>query len=181
MRATKGLWAAVGAGTSLAAAALLVLVSVSVVLAVHGWPQVSSADDSNPVALRAAPIASGASSAAAQAPSPVVLASRAARVTSHRGGRVGHRTVQRPGGVGAIPTGSTTAPAPSPAAGSVAPVTHTVGSTVTSVTDTAGGALDPVSPSIAHTVTSTGQQAGNAIDQVGKTVGGIVGGVTGGR
>ena len=37
MQAKQGLWAAVGAGTALAAAGLLVLVSVSVVLAVHGW------------------------------------------------------------------------------------------------------------------------------------------------
>lgn len=41
MRATKGLWAAVGAGTSLAAAGILALLCVSFVLAVHGWPQVA--------------------------------------------------------------------------------------------------------------------------------------------
>jgi hypothetical protein len=52
MRATKGIWAAVGAGTSLAAAALIALVSVSVVLAVHGWPQVSRSQNGS-VALRA--------------------------------------------------------------------------------------------------------------------------------
>jgi hypothetical protein len=34
MRATKGMWAAVGAGTALAAAGLLILVATSVVLAV---------------------------------------------------------------------------------------------------------------------------------------------------
>jgi hypothetical protein len=74
MRATRGLWAAVGAGTSLAAAGLLALVSVSVVLAVHGWPQVSGSDGAGSVALRAQVAGTDATrSAAAAAPAPVVL------------------------------------------------------------------------------------------------------------
>ena len=52
MQAKQGLWAAVGAGTALAAAGLLVLVSVSVVLAVHGWPQVSKASKNFHKAMR---------------------------------------------------------------------------------------------------------------------------------
>src|SRR4051794_25991985 len=111
MRTTKGLWAAVVAGTSLAAAALLALFTLSVVLAVHGWPQVSKAGDDAPVALRAQiAAADGAGSAAAQAPAPVFLATHAAarrtagdrRTGSHRGA-VGRPGTRRPGSGAATP------------------------------------------------------------------------------
>ena len=207
MRASKGLLAALGAGTSLAAAAVIALFSVSVLLAVHGWPQVSRADGSDSVALRAqiaATAAADGDSGAANAPAPVALPARppavrhrtAARRTLARRGPASRRPgATRPGTAAPAPgsSGSSGVPSPgssggsSPSGGSgpapsnvVAPVTHTVGSTVTNVTDTAGGALEPVSPAVADTVTTTGQQAGDAIDQVGQAVGGVVGGLTGG-
>src|SRR5216117_1766341 len=74
MQAKQGLWAAVGAGTALAAAGLLVLVSVSVVLAVHGWPQVGKADGPSSVALRAQVAAAARTDSDATAPAlPVAL------------------------------------------------------------------------------------------------------------
>src|SRR5689334_5099379 len=82
MRTRRGLWAAVGAGTALAAAGLAVLVVVSVVLAVHGWPQVSSADGSARVTLRAE-VAAERPGAAAAAPAPVVLPRRVRAITRH--------------------------------------------------------------------------------------------------
>jgi hypothetical protein len=198
MRATRGLWAAVGAGTSLAAAGLLALFSVSVVLAIRGWPQVSKADGAGSVALRAQVATPRANGAAAAAPSPVVLPARSASAPrSHGRGAAqhgGHTPARRPSGTSSAPAGSTTAPSspagPSAQGGSgtggsgstspIAQVPHTVSTTVTDVTDAAGGALQPVSPAVAQTVTATGQQAGDAIDQVGKTVDGVVGGLTGG-
>lgn len=201
MRATRGLWAAVGAGTSLAAAGLLALFSVSVVLAVRGWPQVSRADGSRSVALRAhvaTPDASG--SAAAAAPAPVVLPARSGATRTSRGSNstprrgathhgAGRPAPRRPGSIGSAPSGSkitpsssagTPAPSGSGSTNPIAQLPHTVSTTVTNVTDAAGAALQPVSPAVAQTVTTTGQQAGDAIDQVGKAVDGVVGGLTGG-
>src|SRR5258705_10725877 len=110
MRATKGLWAAVGAGTSLAAAAVLALFCVSLVLAVHGWPQVSKAPGDGAVALQAQVAVTSAASAASQAPEPVVLAARAAnpRSTSRRAAALRRRSARRPaprrpGGAGSPP------------------------------------------------------------------------------
>ena len=207
MRATKGLWAALGAGTSLAAAALLALATMGVVLAVGGWPSGRYVSHDGSVALQAQ------RAAATQRPM-TTAAKHAARARSHRAAPrpdrrqvAGHRpAAQRP--VSATPAPKAGTPAAAPLAGSapassgsgsggttitpvtkvtqtvtapVTKVTTTVGTTVTHVTDTAGTILDPVSPTVGQTVTQTGQQAGQTIDQVGQTVGGIVGGLTGGR
>ena len=199
MRATRGLWAAVGAGTSLAAAGLLALFSVSVILAVRGWPQVSRADGDSSVALRAKVATPGTSgSAAAAAPSPVVLPHRGTaakasqrrnagrrRGSAHHGSGMRRPATRRPGGSGSTPAGSTAVPSPSgsgTASGNpIAQVPHTVSTTITNVTDAAGATLRPVSPPVAQIVTATGQQAGGAIDEVGPAVDGIVGGLTGGN
>src|SRR6476619_4970683 len=95
MRATKGMWAAVGAGTALAAAGLLILVATSVVLAVHGWPQVSAAQGSPSVTLRERV---AAARAAAAAPEPVALPQRrvtVVRATTTRRSAAGRRVAQR--------------------------------------------------------------------------------------
>src|SRR5215212_737622 len=111
MRATNGIWAAVGAGTSLAAAALIALVSVSVVLAVHGWPQVGRSQNGS-VALRAqmaAAVATGSGAAAAPAPTVVVpVAARPRRAAARRGpagrGPAGRRPAARRPSGGSTPS-----------------------------------------------------------------------------
>jgi hypothetical protein len=196
MHATKGLWSALGAGTSLAAAGVLALFSVSVLLGVKGWPQVRAADGGQ-VAVRAqalTPTAAGANTATA----PAVLPAPAARRT-HRAGRPGTRTGRRNGqsDAGRGPAVQVSAPqgsSPPAASGSptsgpgsappstpipVAVVPHLPSTAVTTVTGAVGGAVAPISPQVAGTVTQTGEQAANAIDQVGSAVGGVVGGLTG--
>ena len=202
MRATKGLWAALGAGTSLAAAALIALATMGVVLAVGGWPNGRYVGYDGSVALRAQRAASKHSAAARPANAFAKLPARALRHRARHTAVVHQVAARSPvarrhAGSGPA-TAKAIAPAQAPAgssAPSVAPVTKvtqtvaapvskvttTVGTTVASVTDTAGAILDPVSPTVGHTVTQTGQQAGQTIDQVGQTVGGIVGGLTGGK
>jgi hypothetical protein len=199
MQATKGLWSALGAGTSLAAAGVLALFSVSVLLGVHGWPQVRAADGGR-VAVRAQALApAGAAPTTASAPAvlPVAAAPRTRRAAGNRT-RTGRRSGQanpglRPAVQVTAPQGSspspasdtptsapasapTSAPAPS---GAVSHLPSTAGDTVTTVTGAVGDVVAPISPQVAGTVTQTGEQAAGVIDQVGTTVGGVVGGLTG--
>jgi len=177
MQTRQGLLAAVGAGTALAAAGLLILVAMSVVLAVHGWPQVSRAQGSPSVTLRERV---GASRAAAAAPEPVALPQRptagATRTPPRRSAArrtVSHRTPAARRPASGRPTSTAAAPSPqastpsSSAAPTIAPANHTAGDTVTSVTNTA------------DTVTATGQQVGATVDKVTKTVDRVVGRITG--
>ncbi|MDX6655967.1 MAG: hypothetical protein QOH62_760 [Solirubrobacteraceae bacterium] len=199
MHATKGLWSALGAGTSLAAAGVLALFSVSVLLGVNGWPQVRAADGGR-VAVRAqalAPTAAEASTAAAPAVLPVPAAHRPRR-TAGTGTRTGRRKGQAnpgrrpavqvsgpqasgPSSASGTPTSAAgPAPTPKPTPAAAAPqLPSSAGDAVTTVTGAAGDAVAPISPQVAGTVTQTGQQAADAIDQVGNTVGGVVGGLTG--
>jgi hypothetical protein len=196
MRATKGLWAALGAGTSLAAAGVLALFSVSVVLAVRGWPQVRTAGPDS-VALRAeaasAPtgVAAGSATGAAQ-----VVVARARPTRRHaapgaRGGNGGSRKTGRasaPAGSQEQQPASTTAPVPFSAqpqssSGGAPPAQapQVAGNTIKDVTAGVGEAVRPISPPVADTITKTGDQAGGVVEQVGNTVGGLVGGLTGGN
>jgi hypothetical protein len=209
MRVTKGLWAALGAGTSLAAAALLALATMGVVLAVGGWPSGRYVSHDGSVALQAQR-AAATQRPATTAAKPAARARTHPAAPRHAGRQVAldHPTAHRP--VSATPAPKAGAPAAAPSTGSapassgpgsgattttttpvtkvtqtvtapVTKVTATVGTTVTKVTDTAGTILDPVSPTVGQTLTQTGQQAGQTIDEVGQTVGGIVGGLTGGK
>ena len=80
MRATKGLWAALGAGTSLAAAALLALATLGVVLAVGGWPSGRYVSHDGSVALQA----QRAAAHAAATQRPATAAATPARAASRR-------------------------------------------------------------------------------------------------
>jgi D-tyrosyl-tRNA(Tyr) deacylase len=77
MRVTKGLWAAMGAGVSLAAAALIALATMSVVLAVGGWPNGHYVAREGSVALQAQ--RSVAHSTAASTPAATSTATPPAR------------------------------------------------------------------------------------------------------
>jgi hypothetical protein len=207
VRATKGLWAAMGAGVALAAAALVALATMSVVLAVGGWPK-GHFVQRGAVSLQAQratahtvvhTLSAGSTSSAAtthprhsghRAPARHVVRHKATRrpVSSSLGTA---KTVAPSGsapsgssGGGSSSSGSASRPsgggAGSTVAAPVTKVTGTVGTTVTDVTNTAGQVLAPVSQPVAGTVTQVGQQAGQTVDQVGQTVGGVVGGLTGG-
>lgn len=198
-----------GAGVALAAAALIALATLSVVLAVGGWPKGHFVQREGSVALQAQRAAEDAAASAGATP-PALVATRKPRA-ARGASRPGHvRTVARhqsrrpatsgPGTKAIAPVTSSpsgaTAPSGSTAGGGssggstsgsgsglgtpVTNVTGTVGTTVTSVTDTAGQVLTPVSQPVADTVTTVGQQAGQTVDQIGQTVGGVVGGLTGG-
>jgi hypothetical protein len=197
MRATKGLWAALGAGVSLAAAGLIALAILGVVLAVGGWPNGHYVARDGSATLQAQRVAAPVAVAPVAAAPRARLTARPARHASvHR--VVARRTAQHhqavsgPGRAKVVtpaPTGdstpsggsagSTTVSVPAAPAVPVTTVTGTLGGTVTNVTDTAGQILDPVSQPVANTVTTVGQQAGQTIDQVGQTVDGVVGGLTG--
>jgi hypothetical protein len=197
MRATKGLWAAVGAGTSLAAAGILALFAVSVVLAVRGWPQVRSAGSGDAV-LRAEVASAPAGGAAAYSDPPmqiVVERERPARRQVASGRKPERRRSASPGRVPSPTSSSQRQPstqspvssgpsAATPSSGfapqaQVPQVTHVADDTVKNVTAGVGEAVRPISPPVADTVTKTGEQAGDVIEQVGNTVGGLVGGLTG--
>jgi hypothetical protein len=190
MRATRGLWAAVGAGTSLAAAGVLALFVLSVALAVHGWPQVGGSGDPRAVELRAAALRSAdevSGAAAAPGRSQVVLAARVtrtpravARRRAASGRRVPSRTPRRPGSAVSSPQSPASAASPAPAPGPVAQLPQAAGQVVQQATGAAGGVVRPVSPAAAGTVTQAGTQAGGAVDAPGKAVGGLVGGLAGG-
>lgn len=198
MRATKGLWAALGAGVSLAAAALIVLATMSVVLAVGGWPKGHTAPREGAVALQAVRVAHAAGPAVGQGAGATAPRARRApearrgvarqvasrRLTRRPSSSVRPATVSVPG-ASAPATSHSGASQPGAGGGTAAtaPVTKatgTVGTTVTNVTGTAGQVLDPVSRPVGDTVTAVGQQAGQAVDQVGQAVGGVLGGLTGG-
>jgi hypothetical protein len=192
MRATRGLWAAVGAGTSLAAAGVLALFVLSVALAVHGWPQVGGSGDPRAVELREAalhPAASAVGTAASPGGSQVVLPGRVtptprapARRRAASGGRVPSRAPRRPGAAGAAPQAPAAAASPAPApAGPLAQLPQAAGQLVQQATGAAGGVVRPVSPAAAGTVTQAGNQAGGAVDASGQSRGDLVGGLAGGR
>ena len=204
MRATKGIWAALGAGTSLAAAGLITLATLGAVLAVGGWPAGREVARDGSVMLRARPAAAKDASARpagavtkrtqrarpqrARHATPVRRVALRGPVTRrHAGDRPDTAKVTAPAAATtpASPSGtvpSATTPVTKLTQTVTAPVTkvtQTVGSTVTNVTDTAGSTLDPVSPAVGQVVEQTGQQAGQVVDQVGQTVGGVLGGLTG--
>jgi hypothetical protein len=196
MRATKGLWAAVGAGTSLAAAGVLALFSVSLVLAVRGWPQVGVAGSGDAVELRAqvASAPASATSAAPQAATQVVVAGArrarrhvTARPNPDRGGLSAPgrgpgaaAPSRQPAAGSSAPVLAAPSPSPSPSGGApIVEIPQVAGDTITNVTAEVGDVVRPISPPVADTVTKTGDQAGDVVQQVGDTVGGLVGGLTG--
>jgi hypothetical protein len=198
MRATKGLWAALGAGVSLAAAGLIALAMMGVVLAVGGWPKGHYVTRDGSATLQAQRAAARAvlsdSSTPASVPAHSAHRARSARrATAHRVAvrrqAQRHQAVAGPGSAKVVPASPSTDSAPNAASAPstsvsvpTAPVTTVTGSaggSVTQVTDTAGQVLDPVSQPVANTVTAVGQQAGQTLDQVGQTVGGVVGGLIG--
>jgi hypothetical protein len=179
MQVTKGLWSALGAGTSLALAGVVVLFAVSVLLAVDGWPQAGGGGPGE-VALRAAPPPTAAPAATA----PVVLRAPVVRRVRGARRRAGSPAPPRRHGApspaprpvpvqGASP-GAPLQPSPAPATPGPSVtipepnVPAAVNDTVHTVTGVVDDVVRPISP-----------QAADTVDQIVHKADGLVGSLPG--
>jgi hypothetical protein len=182
---------ALGAGTSLAVAASILLLVVSSVVAFHGWPDaLKAAGAGNPLALATGPASTSAPAAATAAAAQLpALALPRALATTRGAGRSARGVHSAPGrGPG---SGTTTPPVPAgqaPAGGGssvggaqptlgsqVSAATHQVAGSVAKTTDGAARVITPVAPIVAGPLAQIGAAGAATIDNAGRTVGGVIG------
>jgi len=176
VRGKRGLFASIGAATSLILAGTLALASVSTVIAFRGWPGVHSAPPiTSPAILASAPTAGKQThhSRALTVPAAATAPSHAAASKSHSSGdaRAASATqhASSPANVPSSPVVVSAAkPASASSSSTSAPAKPAkkkahLGDTVTKVGDGLG-----------NTVTKTGQALGNVVEPISPALGQVV-------
>jgi trimeric autotransporter adhesin len=188
VRATRGLFGSVGVSLTLIAAAACTLLAVSAVVALRGWPSLSSdtlpklsvsASVSTPGhhSSGAAPILVGTGAPAA---APGARATNAGRPSRSSSGPTTHAlTLARQPAGSATPASlsagsSTQGPATASRGDLVTRVGHAVAGTLSGASGTVGAVVGKVSPAVGQAVGRSGSAAGDGVSAAGQTAGSTV-------
>jgi hypothetical protein len=185
VRATRGVFGALGAGTMLAIASSVALLVVSSVVAFRGWPGAPSEPGvDNARLVGPSPDSRGAVPASVTLPratassAPREKVRRAAEDAGSRTSRPASSTAQAASTAQPVySSSSSTAPATrqpsreSAAGQTVAKVGRQAGDAVSKTTQAAGQAVAPVAPPVGRTLEDLGAAAGSTVQQVAGAAG----------
>jgi hypothetical protein len=201
MALTRAYMASIGAGMSLAAAAVAGLFLFSAVVAFTGWPGFDPDDDVPAVTLsQSLPSASGAADAAGTGPlaaaaaaagaaTPIVLGGGGAGATgtgdvagdgptaripaTRRDGAAPSPGAAAPPATGAAAPQTSSQPQPGSPASPVEQITSNVGRTIRDTGSSAGAVTDQVAPGTGEPVRQTTGQVAETVEGVGQAAGAV--------